>query len=191
MPDDRLRKQVTGFLRAWSSGRADALDDLVPAVHDELKRIAAGYMRRERRHHTLQVTGLVNEAYLRLIEQRDVTWQDRRHFYGIAARCMRRVLVDYARQRGADKRGGDRTFVALDEATDVPIQVRGVDPVAVDDAIDALAALDERQAEIVELRYFGGLTIAETAEQLGISIATVKRDWESARVWLTSQLAKR
>lgn len=191
MPDDRLRKQVTGFLRAWSSGRADALDDLVPAVHDELKRIAAGYMRRERRDHTLQVTGLVNEAYLRLIEQRDVTWQDRRHFYGIAARCMRRVLVDYARQRGADKRGGDRTFVALDEATDVPIQVRGVDPVAVDDALDALAALDERQAEIVELRYFGGLTIAETAEQLGISIATVKRDWESARIWLTSQLAKR
>jgi RNA polymerase sigma factor (TIGR02999 family) len=191
MPDDRLRKQVTGFLRAWSSGRADALDDLVPAVHDELKRIAAGYMRRERRDHTLQVTGLVNEAYLRLIEQRDVTWQDRRHFYGIAARCMRRVLVDYARQRGADKRGGDRTLVALDEATDVPLQVRGVDPVAVDDALDALAALDERQAQIVELRYFGGLTIAETAEQLGISIATVKRDWESARVWLTSQLAKR
>lgn len=191
MPDDRLRTQVTGFLRAWSSGRADALDDLVPAVHDELKRIAAGYMRRERRHHTLQVTGLVNEAYLRLIEQRDVTWQDRRHFYGIAARCMRRVLVDYARQRGADKRGGDRTFVALDEATDVPLHVRGVDPVAVDDALDALAALDERQAQIVELRYFGGLTIAETAEQLGISIATVKRDWESARVWLTSQLAKR
>jgi RNA polymerase sigma factor (TIGR02999 family) len=191
MPDDRLRKQVTGFLRAWSSGRADALDDLVPAVHDELKRIAAGYMRRERRDHTLQVTGLVNEAYLRLIEQRDVTWQDRRHFYGIAARCMRRVLVDYARQRGADKRGGDRTFVALDEATAIPLQVRGVDPVAVDDALDALAALDERQAQIVELRYFGGLTIAETAEQLGISIATVKRDWESARVWLTSQLAKR
>lgn len=191
MPDDRLRKEVTGFLRAWSSGRADALDDLVPVVHDELKRIAAGYMRRERRDHTLQVTGLVNEAYLRLIEQRDVTWQDRRHFYGIAARCMRRVLVDYARQRGAGKRGGDRTFVALDEATDVPLQVRGVDPVAVDDALDALAALDERQAQIVELRYFGGLTIAEIAEQLGISIATVKRDWESARVWLTSQLAKR
>jgi RNA polymerase sigma factor (TIGR02999 family) len=191
MPDDRLRKQVTGFLRAWSSGRADALDDLVPAVHDELKRIAAGYMRRERRDHTLQVTGLVNEAYLRLIEQRDVTWQDRRHFYGIAARCMRRVLVDYARQRGADKRGGHRTLVALDEATAIPLQVRGVDPVAVDDALDALAALDERQAQIVELRYFGGLTIAETAEQLGISIATVKRDWESARVWLTSQLAKR
>jgi RNA polymerase sigma factor (TIGR02999 family) len=191
MPDDRLRKQVTGFLRAWSSGRADALDDLVPAVHDELKRIAAGYMRRERHDHTLQVTGLVNEAYLRLIEQRDVTWQDRRHFYGIAARCMRRVLVDYARQRGADKRGGDRTFVALDEATDVPLQVRGVDPVAVDDALNALAALDERQARIVELRYFGGLTIAESAEQLGISVATVKRDWDSARVWLTSQLAKR
>jgi RNA polymerase sigma-70 factor, ECF subfamily len=188
MPDDRVRKQVTGFLRAWSSGRADALDALVPAVHDELRRIAAGYMRRERRDHTLQVTGLVNEAYLRLIEQRHVTWQDRRHFYGIAARCMRRVLVDYARQRNAGKRGGDRTFVELDEASDVPHQIRGVDLVALDDALVALAELDGRQAQIVELRYFGGLSIAETAAQLDISPATVKRDWESARVWLTSQL---
>jgi RNA polymerase sigma factor (TIGR02999 family) len=182
------RAEVTGFLKAWSSGQSEALEDLLPVVHDELRQLAASYMRRERRNHTLQVTGLVNEAYLRLVEQRHVTWQDRRHFYGIAAQCMRRVLVDYARQRDAEKRGGGLTFVALDESVDVS-DVGRVDLIALDAALVALAKLDPRQAQVVELRYFGGLSIAETAAQLDISEATVKRDWISARIWLTRQLA--
>lgn len=183
-----VRAQVTGFLKAWTSGQPEALDQLMPAVHDELRQLAASYMRRERRNHTLQVTGLVNEAYLRLIEQRHVTWQDRRHFYAVAAKCMRRVLVDYARQRQAEKRGGDKTFVALDESVDVADE-RGVDLIALDAALVALAKLDDRQAQVVELRYFGGLSIPETARQLDVSIATVKRDWQSARIWLTRQLS--
>jgi RNA polymerase sigma factor (TIGR02999 family) len=188
MANDPLRAEVTGLLKAWSSGRPEALDKLIPAVHHELKHLAAAYMRRERPDHTLQATGLVNEAYLRLVEQREVTWHDRRHFYGIAAQCMRRVLVDYARQRKAEKRGGDHTFVALDESLDAGAE-RGTDLIALDDALATLARLDPRQAQVVELRYFGGLSIAETADQLQVSPATVKRDWESARVWLTCQLA--
>lgn len=188
MTQDPRRTEVTGCLKAWSSGESGALDRLLPIVHHELTRLAASCMRRERRDHTLQVTGLVNEAYLRLIEQRHVTWNDRRHFYGIAVQCMRRVLVDYARQRNAGKRGGDRVMVALDGTIDKASE-RGLDLVALDDALSTLAKLDGRQAAIVEFRYFGGLSIAETAAQLGISPATVKRDWESARVWLTRQLA--
>ncbi len=186
---DPPRVEVTRLLKAWGSGQADALEQLVPVVHAELKKLAAGYMRHERRNHTLQATGLVNEAYLRLIDQRRVDWQDRRHFYGIAARCMRRVLVDYARRLRADKRGGDHTFIQLDESIDVPHRP-SVDPVALDDALTTLAALDPRQSQIVELRYFGGFSIAETATQLDLSESTVKREWESARVWLTYQLAK-
>jgi RNA polymerase sigma factor (TIGR02999 family) len=190
MADHATRADVTSVLKAWSAGRADALDRLMPLVHAELLTLARACMRRERGNHTLEATGLVHEAYLRLIEQRAVTWQDRRHFYGIAARCMRRVLVDYARQRGADKRGGGETLVGLDQAADRPAPA-AYDPCALDLALDRLAQLDARQAQVVELRYFGGLSIAETAEQLGISPATVKRDWESARVWLTCQLAGR
>jgi RNA polymerase sigma-70 factor (ECF subfamily) len=189
MAKDPVRTEVTGLLKAWSSGRSDALDKLIPAVHDELKHLAASYMRRERAEHTLQATGLVNEAFLRLVDQRDVTWHDRHHFFGIAAQCMRRVLVDYARQRKAEKRGGDNTFVTFDETIDAGT-VRGVDLIALDDALSALARLDPRQARVVELRYFGGLSITETAEQLSVSPATVKRDWETARVWLTGQLAR-
>jgi RNA polymerase sigma factor (TIGR02999 family) len=161
----------------------------MPVVQDELRRLAGSYMRRERRDHTLQVTGLVNEAYLRLVEQRSVSWQDRRHFFGIAAECMRRVLVDYARQRQAGKRGGGKTFVVFEESIEVA-EKRGLDLIALDDALASLAQLDERQAKVVELRFFGGLTIAETARLLEISSATVKRDWESARVWLTCALTK-
>jgi RNA polymerase sigma factor (TIGR02999 family) len=203
MADQVTRAEVTSVLKAWSSGRSDALDRLMPLVHAELSKLARAYMRRERGHHTLQATGLVNEAYLRLVEQRDVTWHDRRHFYGIAARCMRRVLVDYARQRRAEKRGGDVTLVSLDQALDgdaasgfsrnLPAAAAGepFDALALDLALDRLAELDPRQAQIVELRYFAGLSIAETAAHLSISPATVKREWESARVWLTCQLAGR
>jgi RNA polymerase sigma factor (TIGR02999 family) len=183
------RTRVTGFLKAWRSGQAEALDRLLPIVQDELRQLAASYMRRERRDHTLQVTGLVNEAYLRLVEQKNVSWQDRHHFFGIAAQCMRRVLVDYARQRRAGKRGGGQLFVALDQSIDVA-EERGIDVVALDDALDALRELDDRQAKVVELRFFGGLTIAETAHLLNISPATVKRDWETARIWLTCELAR-
>jgi RNA polymerase sigma factor (TIGR02999 family) len=185
-----VRTEVTGFLKAWSSGRPEALDKLMPVVQDELRRLAASYMRRERRDHTLQVTGLVNEAYLRLVEQKEVSWQDRRHFFGIAAQCMRRVLVDYARHRHADKRAGGKTFVVLDDSIEVA-EKRGIDLIALDDALASLAELDERQAQVVELRFFGGLTILETARLLKISTATVKRDWESARVWLTCELTRR
>jgi RNA polymerase sigma factor (TIGR02999 family) len=203
MADRVTRAEVTSVLKAWSSGSSDALERLMPLVHAELSKLARAYMRRERGHHTLQATGLVNEAYLRLVEQRDVTWHDRRHFYGIAARCMRRVLVDYARQRRAEKRGGDVTLVSLDQALDadaasgfsrnLPAATAGepFDALALDLALDRLAELDPRQAQIVELRYFAGLSIAETAAQLSISPATVKREWESARVWLTCQLAGR
>jgi len=156
-------------------------------VDRDLWRRAGSHDRRQRRGHTLQLTGLVNEAYLRLIEQQDVDWQDRGHFYGIASQCMRRVLVDYARQRHAEKRGGNQVIVSFDEALDAA-QERGIDVMALDDALTSLAAVDPRQARIVELRYFGGLTIAETARVLDISPATVKRDWETARIWLTHEL---
>src|SRR5262245_31216242 len=189
MGQPAVRTQVTGFLKAWSAGHREALDKLMPAVQDELRRLAASYMRRERRDHTLQVTGLVNEAYLRLIEQRNVSWQDRRHFFGIAAQCMRRILVDYARQRNAGKRAGGKTFVAFDESIEIA-EKRGIDLIALDDALAALAELDERQAQVVELRFFGGLTVLETARLLKVSSATVKRDWESARVWLTCELTR-
>jgi RNA polymerase sigma factor (TIGR02999 family) len=182
------RVDVTGLLKAWSAGRTDALDHLLPVVHAELRRLAGSHMRRERRDHTLQVTGLVSETYLRLLEQKQVSWRDRHHFFGIAARCMRRVLVDYARQRAAGKRGGGRVFVAFDESLHGP-EMRGVNLVALDAALDALAKLDPRQAEVVELRFFGGLSIGDTAKVLNVSPATVKRDWDTARIWLTCQLA--
>lgn len=189
MSDPANRSEVTGLLKDWSAGRREALDQLIPVLHDELRRLAGGHIRRERPDHTLQVTGLVNEAYLRLIEQKHVTWQDRRHFFGIASECMRRVLVDYARQRHASKRGGGEVVLSLDESIDAADE-RGVDLIALDDALTSLATLDQRQARIVELRYFGGLSIAETASLLDISPATVKRDWNTARIWLTSQLKK-
>jgi RNA polymerase sigma-70 factor, ECF subfamily len=181
--------RVTGLLKDWVAGRQGSLDGLMGAVHAELRRLAGSHMRRERRDHTLQVTGLVNEAYLRLIEQKHVSWQDRRHFFAIASRCMRRVLVDYARQRRADKRGGDRVIVAGDESLDAVVE-RDLDLVALDDALVTLARLDERQAKVVELRYFGGLSITETANVLDVSPATVKRDWETARLWLTRELRR-
>jgi RNA polymerase sigma factor (TIGR02999 family) len=181
------RNELTGLLKDWGAGNRAALDRLMPLVHAELRRVAASHMRRERRAHTLQVTGLINEAYLRLIEQKDVGWQNRRHFFGIASECMRRVLVDYARRRRAGKRGGDKVMVALDEALDAA-EERGIELIALDDALETLAALDGRQAKVVELRYFGGLSIAETAAMLNVSPATVKRDWETARIWLTGQL---
>lgn len=164
----------------------DAPRDLVPLVYDELRRLAHHYMRAERPDHVLQTTALVNEAYLRLAGMNRMQWSDRTHFLAMAATQMRRILVDYARERNAGKRGGDVQVTALDLAADIPD--RGVDVTALDTALDELARFDARQARIVELRFFGGLTMAETAKALDISPATVGRDWVSAKAWLHHHL---
>jgi RNA polymerase sigma factor (TIGR02999 family) len=164
------------------------LDQLIPLVHAELRRLARRQMSRERPGHTLQATALVNEAYLRLIDLRRVRWQDRAHFFAVSARLMRRILVDFARSRGYQKRGGGVPPVALDEAL-LLAREAGRDLVALDDALEALAALDARKSQVVELRFFGGLSVEESAEALHVSPDTVMRDWQLARVWLQRELA--
>jgi RNA polymerase sigma factor (TIGR02999 family) len=183
MPED-----VTQLLIAWNEGDQAALDRLIPIVYQELRRIAVRHMRRERSGHTLQTTALVNEAYLRLINARDVRWQNRAHFFAISAQLMRRILVDFARRRNQQKRGGAITKVTLDEGLAVS-QQESPDIAALDEALGRLAALDQRQAKIVELRYFGGLTEEETAEVLKVSVRTVRRDWTLARAWLYRELS--
>jgi RNA polymerase sigma-70 factor (ECF subfamily) len=178
---------VTELLRAWGNGDDGALERLTPLVEAELRRLARGYMARERRGHTLQITALVNEAFLRLTDARRVRWQDRAHFLGISARLMRRVLVDHARSRGYRKRGGDAQRVTLDEAL-VAAPEPALDVVALDRALEALAAVDVRKSRVIELRYFGGLSVEETAEVLHVSPDTVKRDWRLAKLWLLHQL---
>ena len=178
---------VTHLLKAWGAGDHEALDELMPVVYSELRMLARGYLSGERRDHTLQATALVNEAYLRLIEQNRVSWQSRAHFFGIAAQMMRRILVDHARKHRADKRGSGLAPVPLDEALDAAEQ-GNIDLTALDDALTTLAELDPRQARVVELRYFGGLSIEETAEVLKLSPATVKREWATARAWLRREL---
>lgn len=181
--------QITGLLQAWSRGDEAALAELTPLVHAELRRLAQGYLRRERRDHTLQATGLVNECYVRLLGPRDVPWQNRSHFFALSARLMRRVLVDLARARHYDKRGGAAEHVLLDER--VPAIERGRDLVALDDALSALATIDERKSRVVEMRFFGGLSNEEAGEVLGISAKTVMREWQVAKVWLLRELTKR
>ena len=185
------KDDVTRLLRLWSAGDQQALNDLMPAVYTEVRKLARSYLRRERPDHTLQPTALVNEAYMRLIDQRQVQWNNRAHFFGIAAQMMRRVLVDHARSRKADKRGSGEVPVVLDEALEIAAKAQNLDVVAVDEALEALAALDERQARIVELRFFGGLSIEETAEVIQLSPATVKREWAAARLWLRRELERR
>lgn len=175
--------QVTQLLLDWSKGDGEAFDELVPLVHDELRRLARRYMRRERAGHTLQTTALVNEAYLRLVNQGQVEWQNRAHFFAIAARVMRRILVDYARTRGYSKRGGNAVHVSFDEAAIVSPDARA-EIVAIDQALSDLAAVDPRKSRIVELKFFGGLNIEETAEVMSISPTTVQREWRSAKAWL-------
>jgi RNA polymerase sigma factor (TIGR02999 family) len=178
---------VTQLLRAWRDGDDGALEQLLPLVEAELRRLARGYMARERRGHTLQTTALVNEAFLRLTQARDVPWQDRAHFLGIAARLMRRVLVDHARARNFQKRGGALQQVTLDDAVAIA-QQPALDLVALDRALQALAAVDERKERVIELRFFGGLSVEETAEVLKVSTDTVKRDWRLAKLWLLREL---
>lgn len=181
---------VTRLLKAWSGGDQQALNDLLPAIYQEVRKLARSYLRRERADHTLQATALVNEAYLRLVDQRDVQWNNRTHFFGIAAQVMRRVLVDHARMRNAGKRGAGERAVLLDEAL-VAAPDEQLDLLRLDDALGALGDLDPRQAKIVELRFFGGLSIEETAEVMSLSPATVKREWAAARAWLRRELERR
>jgi RNA polymerase sigma-70 factor (ECF subfamily) len=180
---------VTELLVALGRGDSSALDRLVPLVHDELRRLARRQMRRERDGHTLQTTALVNEAYLRLIDLTRVTLQDRAHFFAISARLMRRVLVDHARARGCLKRGGDADIVSLDAAIGVALE-RPADLVALDDALSALAVVDPRKGQVVEMRFFCGLSVEETAEALSVSPETVMRDWRLAKVWLLRELQR-
>jgi RNA polymerase sigma-70 factor, ECF subfamily len=183
-------KEVTQLLIAWSNGEEEALEKLVPLIYDELRRIARRYMRREPAGHTLQTTALVNESYLRLIEQKGMKWQNRAHFFAISAQLMRRILVSMARARHANKRGGEARQVSLDEALLVS-EERAAELVALDEAMNELAALDPRRSRVVELRYFGGLSVEETAEVLNISPETVMRDWKRAKAWLYTELNRK
>ncbi|MBL8227088.1 MAG: sigma-70 family RNA polymerase sigma factor [Bryobacterales bacterium] len=180
--------EITALLHAWSSGDRKAIENLTPLIYNELRRLARHHMQRERGGHTLGATGLVHEAFLRLLDESRVSYRDRLHFFGAAAGVMRRVLIDYARARRCSKRGGDAIRVTLDEA----LQVSGGPPdlLLIDDCLRRLSALDERQGRIVELRFFGGLSIEETAELQGISPMTVKREWSVARAWLFREMGR-
>lgn len=184
--EDGSPQQVSRLLTAWTNGDPAARDELLPVVYAELRRLAHRYMAGERPGHTLQTTALVHEAYIRLVDLDRMRWRDRGHFFAMAATLMRRILVDSARQRGRDKRGGGVLVTSLDDHEIA--MAPGVDVVALDDALVALAAMDPQQSQIVELRFFGGLTIAETADALDLSPTTVKREWLSAKAWLHTQV---
>jgi RNA polymerase sigma factor (TIGR02999 family) len=182
------RADATDLLLAWSHGDESAFDRLVPLVHHELRLLARRYMRRERPDHTLQATALVNEAYLRLIDANRIEWQNRAHFLAVAAQTMRRILVEFARNRRRQKRGGDLTRVAID-AVEIA-QEKGADLVALSDALSGLAVFDPRMSQVVELRFFGGLSVEETADVLNVSPETVMRDWKTAKAWLLRELSQ-
>jgi RNA polymerase sigma factor (TIGR02999 family) len=186
---ERAPAEVTRLLQEWTNGEEQALDRLVPQIHRELRKLAAGYLRKERSDHTLQPTALVNEAFLKLIDQRAVRWQNRAHFFGIAAQAMRRILVDHARAHAAGKRGDGAQRVPLDD-----VEVAGgtvdIDLLALDEALTRLAAIDPQQSRVVELRFFGGLTMEETAEVMHISPATVGREWRMAKAWLFAEMGR-
>jgi RNA polymerase sigma factor (TIGR02999 family) len=182
-------QDVTQLLKAWSNGEQEALEQLIPLVYHELHRLAHRYMGRERDAHTLQSTALVHEAYQRLIHLQDMNWQNRAHFFGVSAQLMRRILVDYARARRYDKRGGEWRQIPLNEAVAL-FRDRQTDIVALDDALGALERIDPRKSRVVEMRFFGGLSIKEVAEVLNVSQETVLRDWRLAKVWLLRQLTQ-
>lgn len=181
-------QQVTELLLAWRQGEESALEKLTPLVYEQLRRLAHRYMRGERAAHTLQATALVNEAYLRLIDGHQVKWQDRAHFFAVSARLMRRILVDWARTRQSQKRGGEPQQVTLDEALMVA-RGHGEDLLALDEALEKLAIVDVRKSQVVEMRYFGGLSVEETAAVLKVSLDTVLRDWRLAKLWLLQELS--
>lgn len=181
--------EVTQLLNAWCDGNEDALDRLVPLIYKELHRLARHCMRGERPGHTLETTELVNEAYMRLVDWKSVRWQNRAHFFGVAAQTMRRVLVDFARVRRTAKRGGGEVAVSLSEAADVSVE-RSEDLIALDEALKRLTVIDERKGQIVELRFFGGMSVDETAVVLGVSSRTVMREWSMAQAWLHRELVR-
>ncbi len=182
-------QHVTQLLQAWSQGQDEALQELLPLVHQELRRLAHRYMAGERAGHSLQTSALVNEAYLRLLGSRRVNWQNRAHFFAISAQLMRRILVDAARKRGYQKRGGGARNITQDEARLAPPE-KSRDLLALDDALQALAQIDPRKSRVVELRFFGGLSVAETAEVLKVSADTILRDWSLAKAWLGRELGR-
>ncbi len=188
MSDD-LQHEVTRILHEWSEGDGNAAERLMPLVYDELRRLARSFLSRERGDHTLQPTALVNEAYLRLVDQTRVNWQNRAHFYGIASSMMRRVLIDHARAHATEKRGGGAVHLSIEDAH-LPIEERAADFVALDEALDRLAQFDERKCRVVEMRFFGGLTDEEIAQVLSVTTRTVLRDWKTARLWLYRELAQ-
>jgi RNA polymerase sigma-70 factor (ECF subfamily) len=181
------KNDITQLLARWNSGDQDAFEGLFAAVYDELRRLASSYMRRERSGHTLQTTALVNEAYMRLVGQQQVPWANRLHFFALAAKIMRQILMDHARSRKMQKRGGGAVKLSLDEALVVSDE-RAAELIALDDALAELAKIDSRQSQIVELRFFGGLTLEETAQFLNISSDTVTRDWKVAKAWLYREI---
>ncbi len=188
--DPEKTRQITEMLREWSDGRREVLDDLMPIVYDELRRQASRYLRGERPGHTLQTSALINETYLKLVDQRRVDWQNRAHFFGIAAQAMKRILVDYAKARGREKRGGAAENLQLDEARHLISGQPEIDLVVVDEALTRLHKFAPQQASIVELKFFGGFSIEEIAEALHISPATVKREWTSAKAWLRLEMTR-
>jgi RNA polymerase sigma-70 factor (ECF subfamily) len=181
---------ITRLLIEVTHGDTAAVDRVLPLIYDELRTLAANYLRRERTDHTLQPTALVHEAYLRLVDQTRVTWQNRAHFFGIAAQMMRRILVDHARKQAAGKRGGEVQRFSLDENIDHAVE-RHAELIALDEALKALAAIDEQKARMVELRYFGGLSVEETAEALNVATATVHRHWRATKAWLYGEMTRR
>jgi RNA polymerase sigma factor (TIGR02999 family) len=187
---ERSSRNITQILRKWSDGDHEALDELMPLVYDELHRQAARHLRRESRGHTLQTTGLIHEAYIKLIDQKNVDWQNRLHFFAIASQAMRRILVDYARAKHSEKRGGDDIRVSLTDAMNVAAQTEDIDLIALDEALTRLEKVDTQQARVVELRYFSGLSLEDTADALKISRATAARDWNVAKAWLHRELTR-
>ena len=181
-------REVSRLLVDWGNGDQAALDELIPLVHDELRRLAGRYMRRENQGHTLQTSALVNEAYMRLVDQKSVQWQNRAHFFGVAAQLMRRILVDHARSRSRVKRGGGVQMVSL--ADQAVVSKEAADVIALDDALTNLAEMDPRKSQIVEMKFFGGLTTEEVAEVLKITTRTVEREWRKARAWLNRAITK-
>jgi RNA polymerase sigma-70 factor, ECF subfamily len=186
---DNAPNDVTQLLIKLTDGNTEVLDALLPLIYDELRSLANRYLRRERREHTLQPTALVHEAYLKLVDQKHVRWQNRAHFMGVAANMMRRILVDHARRHTADKRGGEFEKLPIEEEILVVSDEKSVELLALDEALENLAKIDEQKSRIVELRYFGGLSVEETAEVMGVSPVTVKRQWRMAKAWLYGQVA--
>jgi RNA polymerase sigma factor (TIGR02999 family) len=185
---DERSENITLLLRKWHQGDPEAFDQVTRYVYNDLRSRAAAYMRNERSGHSLQTTGLVHEVFIKLIDKKEIDWQDRNHFFAVAAQAMRRILVDHARGRHRDKRGGKNEDLPLEQARELSAGEPRVDLVALDEALGRLADFDERLASVVELKYFGGMTLDETAEVLGVSRVTVRRDWQIARAWLRTQL---